>query len=102
MAAEAQAAEHASQGPTAGEYIQHHLQHLRSHEQTNIIDFSVINFDTLFWSIAMGALAVWLLYRAAKRATSGVPGSRSLNGLLRSLGPAAYDPNGDADEEYGK
>ena len=74
MAAEAQAAEHASQGPTAGEYIQHHLQHLRSHEQTNIIDFSVINFDTLFWSIAMGALAVWLLYRAARRATSGVPG----------------------------
>jgi len=48
MAAEAQAAEHASQGPTAGEYIQHHLQHLRSHEQINIIDFSVINFDTLF------------------------------------------------------
>src|SRR3569833_539136 len=35
-------------------------------------------------------------------AASGRPGSRSLNGLLRSLGSAAYDTNGDADEEYGK
>jgi F-type H+-transporting ATPase subunit a len=72
MAAEATAAEHA--GPTAGEYIQHHLTHLRSHEQTGIIDFSVINLDTLFWSILMGVLGLWLLYSVAKRATSGVPG----------------------------
>src|SRR5258706_1393966 len=74
MAAEAQAAEHASNGPDAGEYIQHHLQHLRSHEQTNVVDFSVINYDTLFWSILLGVLGLWLLRTVARRATAGVPG----------------------------
>jgi F-type H+-transporting ATPase subunit a len=53
MAAEATAAEHA--GPTAGEYISHHLTHLRSQEQTSIIDFHILNWDSLFWSIAMGS-----------------------------------------------
>jgi F-type H+-transporting ATPase subunit a len=74
MAAEAQAAEHASQGPTAGEYIQHHLTHLRSHEQNGIIDFSVINLDTVFWSILVGVLGLWVLRGVARRVTSGVPG----------------------------
>jgi len=75
MAAEAQVAEHAEHaGPTAGEYIQHHLTHFRSHEQNGIIDFSVINLDTLFWSILMGVLGLWLLRSVAKKATSGVPG----------------------------
>ena len=68
MAADAQ------HGPTAGEYIGHHLQHLRSKEQLSIIDFSIINFDTLFWSILMGVLGLWLLRGVAKRVTSGVPG----------------------------
>jgi F-type H+-transporting ATPase subunit a len=71
MAAEAHAAEH---GPTAGEYIGHHLTHLRSHEQTGIIDFSVINIDSLFWSILMGALGLFFLWRVAKKMTAGVPG----------------------------
>jgi F-type H+-transporting ATPase subunit a len=75
MAAEAQVAEHAEHaGPTAGEYIQHHLTHFRSHEQNGIIDFSVINMDTLFWSILMGVLGLWLLRSVARKATSGVPG----------------------------
>jgi F0F1-type ATP synthase membrane subunit a len=78
MAAEAQVAEHAAghatQGPTAGEYIGHHLTHLRTHEQTGIVDFSVINLDTVFWSILMGVLGLWLLRSVAKRVTSGVPG----------------------------
>jgi len=68
MAADAQ------HGPTAGEYIGHHLQHLRSHEQTGIVDFSVINIDTLFWSVLMGVLGLWVLRGVAKRVTSGVPG----------------------------
>jgi len=78
MAAEAQAAEHAAdhatQGPTAGEYIQHHLTHLRSQEQNGIIDFSVINLDTVFWSILVGVLGIWLLRSVASKVTSGVPG----------------------------
>jgi F-type H+-transporting ATPase subunit a len=64
----------AENGPTAGEYIGHHLQHLRSHEQTSIVDFSIINYDTLFWSILIGVLGMWVLRGVAKRVTSGVPG----------------------------
>ena len=62
--------------PTAGEYIVHHLTHLTStgHKQAEVIDWSVLNIDTLFWSISMGLLAIFLLMRAAKGATSGVPG----------------------------
>ena len=68
MAADAQ------HGPTAGEYIGHHLQHLRSKEQLNIVDFTVFNVDTLVWSILMGVLGLWVLRGVAKRVTAGVPG----------------------------
>jgi F-type H+-transporting ATPase subunit a len=74
MAAEASAAQNASHGPTAGEYIQHHLAHLRSKEQVNIIDFSIINIDTMVWSLLMGVLGLWILRSVAKKATAGVPG----------------------------
>lgn len=62
--------------PTAGEYIVHHLTHLTStgQKQASVIDWSVINVDTLFWSLAMGFLGLFLLTRAARKATSGVPG----------------------------
>jgi F-type H+-transporting ATPase subunit a len=62
--------------PAAGDYIVHHLTHLTStgHKQASVIDWSVFNVDTLFWSISMGLLAVFLLMKAAKSATSGVPG----------------------------
>jgi F-type H+-transporting ATPase subunit a len=69
-----------SNGPTAGEYIQHHLQHLQkdfsfqSVKQTSIVDFGVFNFDSLFFSTLLGLLAVWILWMGARRATSGVPG----------------------------
>lgn len=77
MASNAQAAEHATQGshgPTAGEYIGHHLQHLRSHEQNNIVDFTVFNLDSLFWSVLLGVLGLFLFRRIAKTVTAGVPG----------------------------
>jgi F-type H+-transporting ATPase subunit a len=65
------AAEH---GPTAGEYIVHHLTHLQNQKAKNVVDFSVFNFDSLFFSIALGVLGCWLLWLAARKATSGVPG----------------------------
>ena len=71
MAAEASTAEHA--GPTPGEYIGHHLTHLRTHEQNGIIDFSVINLDSVFWSIFVGVLGLLFIWRVSKRATAGVP-----------------------------
>jgi F-type H+-transporting ATPase subunit a len=70
MAAE-NAAEH---GQTAGEYIVHHLTHLQSSKPAGVADLSVFNFDSLFFSIALGILGCWLLWLAARKATSGVPG----------------------------
>lgn len=65
----------ANHGPTAGEYINHHLRHLQNHHAPqSIADFSYINYDSLFWSITLGLLAVFVLWRAASKATSGVPG----------------------------
>ena len=67
-------------GPTAGEYIQHHLQHFQKNfafddvKQTSIVDFSLFNFDSLFFSVVLGVIGCFLLWRAARKATSGVPG----------------------------
>ena len=55
-------------------YMLHHLTHNASGKMQSIIDFSVINYDTIFFSILMLVVSLWLLRRAAKNATSGVPG----------------------------
>ena len=60
--------------PTAGEYIVHHLQHLQTGKQTGVVDMSVMNMDSLFFSITLGVLGCWLLWLAARKATAGVPG----------------------------
>jgi F-type H+-transporting ATPase subunit a len=39
-----------------------------------VVDFSIINVDTVFWSIAMGLLGAGLMYAASRAVTSGVPG----------------------------
>jgi F-type H+-transporting ATPase subunit a len=66
----------AGHGPTAGEYIVHHLTHLRNHEMApgSPVDFSVFSFDSLFFSILTGVIGCFFLWRAARKATSGVPG----------------------------
>ena len=64
----------AEQGQTSGEYIIHHLTHLQNHKASNVVDFSVFNFDSIFFSVAMGVLGCWLLWLGARKATSGVPG----------------------------
>jgi F-type H+-transporting ATPase subunit a len=71
MAAENLAAEH---GPTAGEYIVHHLTFLQNHKPGNVVDFSVFNFDSLFWSMLLGVVGCFFLWKAARKATAGVPG----------------------------
>ncbi|MGB9108225.1 MAG: F0F1 ATP synthase subunit A [Telluria sp.] len=65
------AAEHA---PTAGQYIQHHLGHLTNIHQDFIVNFHIINYDTVFWSILMGVVGVFVLWLGTRNATSGVPG----------------------------
>ena len=62
--------------PTSSEYVIHHLGHLNNtgHPQENIINFGIINIDSVLVAAALGALTVFLLSLAARRATSGVPG----------------------------
>jgi F-type H+-transporting ATPase subunit a len=71
------------QAPTSGEYIVHHLTHLQNKTQTEVVDFSVINMDSVFWSITLGILACAFMYFAARRATSGAPGR--LQGLVEMI-----------------
>lgn len=64
----------AVESPSATEYIQHHMAHLQSMHQNVIVDFSVINYDTIFFSLAALLVVFFLLRMGAKKATSGVPG----------------------------
>lgn len=77
----------ASENPTSTEYIQHHLQNLtlgvhpdgtigiaHGAEEAREMGFWAIHLDTMFWSIGLGAAFLFLFYRAASKATSGVPG----------------------------
>jgi F-type H+-transporting ATPase subunit a len=69
-----------TKAPNAGEYIQHHLQHLQkdfsfaSVKQTSLVDFSIFNLDSIVYSIILGLIGCFLLWRAARKATAGVPG----------------------------
>jgi F-type H+-transporting ATPase subunit a len=67
MAAEGQAL-------TSGEYIVHHLTHLHNAAPKGLVDLSVLNFDSIFFSTLLGIVTCWVLWAAARRATSGVPG----------------------------
>jgi F-type H+-transporting ATPase subunit a len=66
-------------GHSATGYIVHHLTNLRF----DLNEFCTgkrravlaLHVDTLFFSIRLGALFLWLFMKAAKSATSGVPGA---------------------------
>ena len=60
--------------PTAGEYIVHHLTHLQNAKPGAVVDFSVFNFDSIFFALTLGIVGCWLMWRAARKATAGVPG----------------------------
>jgi F-type H+-transporting ATPase subunit a len=76
MSSEVNQAHGAAEQMTPTAYISEHLQNLTSSggPQSSIIDFSVINLDTIFWASLMGLIAVFILLIAARRATPGVPG----------------------------
>ena len=59
--------------PTLAEYVTHHLQNFGTSHQEKIIDFSIINLDTVFWSVFCGAFACIFMYIVAKKATSDTP-----------------------------
>jgi F-type H+-transporting ATPase subunit a len=68
MAAESHAA------PSAGDYIVHHLTHLQNDKPNSLVDLTVVNWDSVFFSVVLGVLGCWLLWLAARKASSGVPG----------------------------
>jgi F-type H+-transporting ATPase subunit a len=64
----------AEQPTTANEYILHHLTFLSNKEPTGVVDFSVIHWDSVFFSVLLAVLFAGSFYMAARTATSGVPG----------------------------
>lgn len=76
----------AGNNPSPTEYIQHHLQNLtfgyhpengwsmaHSALEAREMGFWALHLDTMGWSIAMGALFIWLFRKAGRMATTGVP-----------------------------
>jgi F-type H+-transporting ATPase subunit a len=69
-------------GTSNSEYIPHHLTHLRydmakgdwTHETDGIVNFHMINVDSLLMGALLGLVFLAIFYRAARKATTGVPG----------------------------
>jgi len=64
----------AEKPPGATEYILHHQTFLSNKAPHGIVDFTVINYDTVFFSVLLAAVFFGVFYLVARRATSGVPG----------------------------
>ena len=71
---------------TSAEYIKHHLTNLtfgnhpdhgwmlaHTAEEAKEMGFWAIHVDTLFWSISLASLFAFYFYKAAKKASAGVP-----------------------------
>lgn len=58
----------------ATEYILHHQTFLSNKAPHGIVDFSVINYDTVFFSIVLAVVFCGLFWWVARKATTGVPG----------------------------
>jgi F-type H+-transporting ATPase subunit a len=63
----------AEQPSSANEYILHHLTFLQNKEPSGILDFSVIHWDSVFFSVLLAVVFAGSFYLAARKATSGVP-----------------------------
>ncbi|MGH8303318.1 MAG: FoF1 ATP synthase subunit A, partial [Steroidobacteraceae bacterium] len=64
----------AAETPNLTEYITHHITFLTNKQPVGLIDFSVLNFDSIFFSVVLAIIFFGVFFVAARRATSGVPG----------------------------
>jgi F-type H+-transporting ATPase subunit a len=64
----------AEQPATANEYILHHLTFLQNKDPKGILDFSVIHWDSVFFSVLLAVLFAGSFYLAARKANAGQPG----------------------------
>lgn len=82
--------EAAAGAPNASEYILHHLGNFNSsgHPQTNLIDFSIINYDSVFFAVLLGVLGLLFMWLIARKVSSGVPGraQAALEMLIEMVG----------------
>ena len=65
----------AEQPSSANEYILHHLTFLQNKDPQGIVDWSVIHWDSVFFSVLLAVLFGGSFYLAARKARSntGVP-----------------------------
>ena len=77
-------------GPqTSGQYIEHHLQNLQVCKDSNgewvwnqcAGNPMAINVDSMFWSVFLGLIFVWLFHGAARKTSADKPGK------FHGLGP---------------
>jgi F-type H+-transporting ATPase subunit a len=59
--------------PSSGEYIQHHLTFLSNKEAHGIVDFTVINWDSVFFSVLLALVFGGAFWAAARKARAGAP-----------------------------
>jgi F-type H+-transporting ATPase subunit a len=64
----------AADTPSLTEYIIHHITFLTNTRPVGLVDFGVVNVDSVFFSVALAILFFGVFFFAARRATSGVPG----------------------------
>ena len=64
----------AQETPNSTEYIAHHLTFLTNHSAHGLFDFSVVNLDTVFFSVLLAVVFGGTFYAVARKATTGVPG----------------------------
>ena len=61
----------ASGSARIGEYVTEHLTYLSNKPQTSLINFTVINYDTVFFSVLLAVLFAGSFYWVARRMASG-------------------------------
>src|ERR1700719_3205836 len=64
----------AQHAPGATEYILHHQSFLSNKAPHGIVDFTVINYDTVFFSVVLALVFFVTFWMVARKATAGVPG----------------------------
>jgi F-type H+-transporting ATPase subunit a len=64
----------AESAPDATEYIAHHLTFLTNHKPNGLLDLSVVNYDSVFFSVLLAVVFGGTFIFAARRATSNTPG----------------------------
>jgi F-type H+-transporting ATPase subunit a len=64
----------AAETPNLTEYITHHITFLTNRQPVGLVDFSVVNYDSVFFSITLALVFAGVFYFAAQRCATGVPG----------------------------